>query len=63
MMVKADDSEDEEKPDEEKQLHEAASTGLNVYFFKMPIIWDTFPCPYFFNIDVLSFAWKVYTKR
>ena len=33
MMVKADDSEDEEKPDEEKQLHEAASTGLNVCFF------------------------------
>ena len=56
MMVKADDSEDEEKPDEEKQLHEAASTGLNVCFFKMPLIWDTFPCPYFFNIDVLSFA-------
>lgn len=47
MMAKSNETEDEEKPDKEKQLHVVESPGLNSYVFKMPLICDTFPFPYF----------------
>lgn len=46
-MAESNETEDEEKPDKEKQLHVVESPGLNSYVFKMPLIWDTFPFPYF----------------